>query len=167
MNVFVDTSIVNNLLDLEGHRNSDPTWQENAKYLKLIIEGPVAAGKIRLYVNPSIKQQIDNTNCESRKRKVLSKFYELNLTEFNLTIFPFHFPAKFISKEQATCIQKLCAKHPALLRDQKIIADAAFNDRMDILLTTDKDLAHQVCQVGNVKFLLPKELWEDLTKSNT
>ena len=167
MNVFVDTSIVNNLLDLEEHRENDPNWLENVKYLNLILKGSVAAGSVTLYVNPSIKQQIDNTKDEKRKTKLLEKFREFHFTEFNLTIFPFQFPAKFVSEEQATFIQELYTKHPALLRDQKIIADAAFNDNMDILLTTDKDLAYQVRQVGKVKFLLPKELWEDLTKSNS
>ena len=84
-----------------------------------------------------------------------------------LSILPFQFPTTFVFEEQATFIQQLCTNHPALLRDQKIIADAVFNDNMDILLTTDRNLAHQVRQVGKVKFLLPKELWENLTKSTS
>ncbi len=168
MNVFVDTSIVNNLLDLEENNVSSLNAQD-AKYLKLIFKDYVNANKVILFVSPSVKQQIDNTKEKDKKRRVelLAKFHELHFTEFNLTIFPFQFPAKFISKEQATFIQQLCTKHPALRKDQKIIADAAFNDSIDVLLTTDKDLARQVCQVGKVKFLLPKELWENLTKSNT
>jgi len=105
MNVFVDTSIVNNLLDLEEHRENDPNWLENVKYLNLILKGSVAAGSVTLYVNPSIKQQIDNTKDEKRKTKLLEKFREFHFTEFNLTIFPFQFPAKFVSEEQATFIQ--------------------------------------------------------------
>ena len=71
-----------------------------------------------------------------------------------------------MSKEQVVFIQQLCTKHPGLLRDEKIIADAGFGDNIDVLLTADKKLAHQVRQVGMVKFQLPKELWGDLTKSN-
>jgi hypothetical protein len=166
MNVFVDTSIVNNLLDLEEHRAYDSNRQENVKYLKQILKGPVAVGSVTLYVNPSVKQQIDNTEDEKRKAKLLAKCHEFRFTEFNLTIFPFHFPAKFVSLEQTVFIQQLCTEHPGLLKDEKIIADAGFDDNIDVLLTTDKKLAHQVGHVGKVKFLLPKELWEDLTKSN-
>ncbi|MDP2931216.1 MAG: hypothetical protein Q8O05_01805 [Chloroflexota bacterium] len=163
MNVFVDTSIVNNLLELNEHRKSNQNWEADARYLKLIIESK----EVTLYVNPSVKQQIENTHDEILKVNLLEKFKGLHYTEFNLTIFPFHFPAKFLSEEQKAFIQQLCTRHPALLRDQKIIADAAFNDNIDVLLTTDKKLAHQVRRVGKVKFLLPKELYEDLTKLNS
>jgi hypothetical protein len=166
MDVFVDTSIVNNLLDLEEHRAYDSNWKENVKYLKQILKGPVAIGSVTLYVNPSVKQQIDNTEDEERKARLLAKFHGFRFTEFNLTIFPFHFPAKFLSEEQAVFIHQLCMEHPGLLKDEKIIADAGFGDNIDVLLTTDENLAHQVGSVGKVKFLLPKELWEDLTKSN-
>ena len=43
--------------------------------------------------------------------------------------------------------------------DRKILADSAFNKDMDILLTTDRDLA-ELKQFGTVKIMLPKELWE-------
>ena len=164
MNVFVDTSIVNNLLDLE-ESNASSLGEQDAKYLRLILKDYVNANKVTLFVNPSVKQQIDNTKDEKRMAELHAKFHELHFTEFNLTIFPFRFPARFISKEQSTFMQQLCAKHPALLKDRKIIADAAFNDRIDILLTTDKEMAHQVRQVGKVKFLLPKEFWGYLNKS--
>ena len=168
MNVFVDTSIVNNLLDLEENNVSNLSAQD-AKYLKLILKGYVNPNKVTLFVNPSVKQQINNTEDERRKGKLLEKFNECHFTEFNLTIFPFHFPAKFMSDNEAAFIDQLCAKHPALLKDKKIIGDVAFNDNdnIDVLLTTDKDLAHQVSQVGKVRFRLPKELWEDLTNSHS
>jgi len=35
VNVFLDTSIVNYILDLENERK-DKIWQENIKYLKLL-----------------------------------------------------------------------------------------------------------------------------------
>lgn len=160
MNVFIETSIVNNLLDLEARRPNDATGQENTKYLELLLSGPVATKEMTFYVNPSVKWQINNTKDEQRKEALLAKFKEFQFTELNLTIFPFHFPAKFISEEQSALIEQLCKEHPALSRDRKIIADAAFNENIDILLTADKKLAHQVCQLGKVKFMLPKELWD-------
>ena len=160
MNVFVETSIVNNVLDLEEKRQNNLTWQENIKYLKLLLSGPVATGDVIFYVNPSVKWQINNTKVEQRKNGLLAKFEEFQFIEFNLTIFPFHFPATFVTEEQAALVDELCKEHPALFKDNKIIADAAFNDNIDVLLTTDKDLAHQVCQLGKVKFMLPKELWD-------
>ncbi|MFH0846947.1 MAG: hypothetical protein V1894_02670 [Chloroflexota bacterium] len=138
--------------------------EQDAKYLKMLLTDYVTSSKVTFFVNPSVKQQVDNTKDEKRRAVLLVKFHELHFTEFNLTVFPFHFPATFISKEQANFIDQLCTKHPKLLRDQKIIADAGFNDNIDVLLTTDKKLANQVRQVDHVKFQLPKELWEDLTK---
>lgn len=160
MNVFIETSIVNNLFDLEVRRPDDATGQENTKYLVLLISGPVTNKEMSFYVNPSVKWQINNTKDDQRKEALLAKFMGFQFTEFNVTIFPFYFPAKFISKEQSVLIEQLCREHPALSRDRKIIADAAFNENIDILLTTDRDLAHQVCQLGQVKFMLPKELWD-------
>jgi len=160
MNVFVETSIVNNVLDLEEKRQNNLTWKENIKYLKLLLGRPVATGDMVFYVNPSVKWQINNTKVKQRKEGLLDKFKEFQFIEFNLTIFPFRFPATFITKEQSVLIKQLCTAHPALGKDRKIIADAAFNKNIDVLLTTDKDLARQVCQLGKVKFMLPKELWD-------
>lgn len=101
MNVFIETSIVNNVLDLEERRPNETTGQENVKYLKLLLSGPVATGDMTFYVNPSVRWQINNTKDEQRKEGLLAKLKEFQFTEFNLTIFPFHFPAKFISKEQS------------------------------------------------------------------
>ncbi len=162
MNVFIETSIVNNVLDLEESRPNDTTGQENIKYLELLLSEPVVTGEMIFYTNPSVKWQINNTKDEQRKEGLLTKFKEFQFTEFNLTIFPFHFPATFISKEQSALINELCKEHPALSRDKKIMADAGFNENIDVLLTTDKDLAHQVRQLGKVKFMLPKELWDSI-----
>ena len=160
INVFVDTSIINNLFDLEQPRDDHPTWTQNVEYIELLLSGPISSGKIVLYVNPSVKQQISNTPDAKRRQELLSRFDELKLEEFNLTRFPFSFPGTFASKEQVDLIDSICIRHPKLERDWKIIGDAAFNDKIDILLTTDKKLAHQVAKIGKVSFMLPKELWE-------
>ena len=160
MNVFIETSIVNNVLDLEEKRQNNLTWKENIKYLKLLLSRPVATGDMIFYVNQSVKWQINNTKVKQRKEGLLAKFNEFQFTEFNTTVFPWCFPVTFLSKDQSALLDKLCKEHPALSRDEKIMADAAFNKNIDVLLTTDKDLAHQVCQLGKVKFMLPKELWD-------
>ena len=162
MNVFIDTSIVNHVLDLEERRLGNKTWQENIKFLKFLLTGPVTNGDMTLYVNPSVMWQIENTRDEERKKALQTKCKEFQFAEFNLTVFPFRFPATFISEEQATLIEQLCKNHPALSKDRKIIADGAFNEKIDVLLTTDTDLAHQVRKLGKVKFMLPKELWESI-----
>jgi hypothetical protein len=160
MNVFIDTSIVNYMLELNKPRPNDTTWQDNIKYIEQLINGPVANGDIIFYVNPSVNSQINNTKNKKRKMVLLSKFKEFKFKEFNVTIFPFRFPATFISKKQSTMLNDLCTKHPALSNDRKIIADSAFNKNIDVLLTTDTNLAHQVKHLDGVKFMLPKELWD-------
>ena len=85
---------------------------------------------------------------------------EFKFTEFNMTIFPFSFPAHFLSTTQKAQIQKLCMQHPALARDKKILADAAFSERIDVLLPTDRDLISQGAQLGRVSIMLPKQLWD-------
>ena len=162
MNVFIETTIINNILDLEGNRPTNTTWQDNIKYLKLLLDRLVDVGDMTFYVNPTVKWQINNTKDEQRKEGLLANFKEFQFTEFNITYFPFYFPAKFLTKEQSVLIKQLCKEHPALSKDRKIIADAGFNENIDVLLTTDKDLAHQVRQLGKVKFMLPKELWDSI-----
>ncbi len=76
MNVFLETSIVNNILDLEEKRQNNLTWQQNMKYLKLLLSKPVATGDMTFYVNPSVKWQINNTKVKQRKNRLLAKFKE-------------------------------------------------------------------------------------------
>jgi hypothetical protein len=160
INIFLDTSIVNNLLDLDKQKNNDSTWGKNVSFLKMLIGGPVASGDMVLYVNPSVKHQINDTNDKKRKEELLIKFDEFKFEEFNLTIFPFSFPATFVTKEQIDLIETICKEHSKLERDRKIMSDAAFNEKIDALLTTDRKLAHQVRRIGKVRFMLPEELWE-------
>jgi len=85
MNVFLDTSIVNRILDLQDTR-SDKEWE-----------------------------QVRNTRELERRRK--------------------------------------------LTPDEKILADAAFNERVDILLTTDRKLARKFPLLRGVRVMLPCDLW--------
>ena len=160
MNVFIDTSIVNCILDIEEDRPEDLIWQQDIKYIKLLLDGPVSRGEITFYVTPTVKWQIENTEDDKRRKGLQTIFEKFQFTEFNITVFPFHFPAKFISEEQGVLIEKICAEHPKLSLDRKIIADSAFDDNIDILLTTDRKLARQVGQIGKVRFMLPRQLWD-------
>ena len=133
MNIFIETSIVNNILDLNEKR-TNLFGKNQTECLRLILE-EASTGKVSLFINPSVLEQINNTPDETRKRKLLQKCKGFKFEEFNLTIFPFTFPATFITQEQSAFVDKICKKHPALVRDQKIIADAGFNDKMDVLLS--------------------------------
>ncbi len=163
MNVFLDSNIIDRIIG-PGNKQDDATWKEDIKYIKYLISGPVDSADIRLFVNPSVKQQILKTPDFNHREALLNEFEKYYFTEFNLTIFPFQFPATFISKWQETELNRLCKQHPNLEKDKKIIGDAAFNQdvRIDILLTADRDLARQVGRIGKLEIVLPKQLWERL-----
>jgi hypothetical protein len=158
MNVFLDTSIVNRILYLEDTR-SDEKWKQDRKYLIKLLNGPVAGGTMTFVVNPTVMSQIRDTPELERRKKLTSIAEQFKFTEFNMTISPFSFPARFLSKEQKDEIQKTCSQYPSLVRDQKILADAAFNERIDILLTTDRKLARKVHLLRGIKVMLPADLW--------
>lgn len=158
VNVFVDTCIVNRVLDLEKSR-PDHQWQEDRKYLLELQRGPVASGIIKLFINPSVMSQVKATEEPERREALINIATRFKFTEFNMTIFSFRFPARFLSPAQKAKIQQLCTGHPNLIPDEKILADSAFNEGMDVLLTTDRHLA-KLQQLGTVKIMLPKELWE-------
>lgn len=159
MNIFLDTSIVNRILDLDETR-PDAHWEEDRAYLNNLLNGPVSGGTMTFLVNPTILSQIRDTPDFERRRRLSSVAERFRFTEFNVTIFPFSFPARFLSKEQKDEIQGICSRYPSLVRDQKILADAAFGEEIDVLLTTDRELAHKVPLLGRLKVMLPRDLWE-------
>ncbi|MBA7596251.1 hypothetical protein ES703_03221 [subsurface metagenome] len=161
MNVFLDTCIVNRVLDLEAS-SPDPKWQEDREYLQRLVNGPAASATMTLFVNPSVISQIEATSEPERRNALLSAVQQFKFTEFNVSIFPFSFPVRFLSTAHKAEIQQLCMDHPALANDEKILADSAFNENMDVLLTTDRDIARKVPQLGRVKVMLPKQLWDYL-----
>ena len=159
MNVFADTCIVNRILDLEA-TPPHSKWEEDQEYLRQLLSGPVASGTMKLFINPTVISQIEATKDTERRDALLSTVQQFEFTKFNMTIFPFHFPAKFLSEAQKAESQQLCVTYPALERDEKILADSAFNETIDVLLTTDRDLARKVPQLDKVKVMLPKQLWD-------
>jgi len=158
VNVFIDTCIVNRVLDSDDSR-PDHKWEEDRKYLMKLQCSPVTSGIIKLFVNPSVMSQVKATRDPERRKALIAMAKQFQFTEFNVTIFPFSFPARFVSQVQKANIQQLCVEHPKLAPDEKILADSAFGDNMDILLTTDRDLV-KLQQLGTVKIMLPEELWK-------
>ncbi len=75
-----------------------------------------------------------------------------------------------LSKEQAEILDKIC-DYPSLRKDKKIIADAAFCESIDILLTTDrnhlanKEFNLQASKILDLKIFTPKELFEYISKN--
>lgn len=159
MNVFLDTSIVNRILDLEEIR-PDVLWEQDRAYLNNLLDGPVSGGTMTFLVNPTVMSQIRDAPDFERRRRLISVAERFRFTEYNLTIFPFSFPARFLSKEQKVEIQGICSQYPSLIRDQKILADAAFGEGIDVLLTTDRELAYKIPLLGQLKVMLPLDLWE-------
>lgn len=158
LNVFVDTCIVNRILDLEESR-PDREWEEDRKYLMELQSGPVVSGIIKLFVNPSVMRQVKATTVPERREALVNIAKQFKFTEFNMPSFPFSFPARFFSTAQKAKIRQLCLERPYLRKDRKILADSAFNKDMDVLMTTDRDLA-KLQQLGTVKIMLPRELWQ-------
>ena len=155
MNVFFDSCIVNDLIDI-GKPKSNLPLQENAKYIELIIKSPAVFG----IVSPIVKRQLEMTPDEKRREELISKYNEFHFKEFVGGLeFPLRFPLTFMSKQQEEIITELYEKRPPLRSDLDIIRDAAFIKDIDVLLTADKKLAG-LKMIGKVKFLLPKELWD-------
>ena len=71
MNIFVETSIVNNILDLNEKR-TDLFGKKQMDCLRLILEES-SAGKISLFINASVIEQINNTKDEKRRKDILLK----------------------------------------------------------------------------------------------
>ena len=159
MNIFLDTSIANRILDLKETR-PDPRWEQDRVYLNKLLKGPVARGTMIFLVNPTVMSQIRDTPDFKRRRRLVSIAKRYKFTEFNMSIFPFSFPARLLSKKQKDEIQSICSQYPSLINDQKILADAAFGEGIDVLLTTDGELVRKVPQLGWPKVMLPRDLWE-------
>ena len=73
INVFVDTSIVNRILEIDKSTVRDTIYEEDRLYISKIIEY-VKKGIVRLIVNPSVKQEIKNTTDPKRKGELLALF---------------------------------------------------------------------------------------------
>ena len=171
ISIFVDTSIINRLCDIDIEKTT-ALYEEDRKFLSEISKRP----NVRFLVNPSIKQEIENTQDQRRREELLNAFSKYPFISFNKSIWgktkygkekSFTFPAHFLSPEEEEFCEELERKFPCLEDDMKIIADGIFNRDIDILLSTDphiyRDLAKFVLDKNiRVKIFNPKECFDYL-----
>lgn len=139
--VFVDTSTVNKMLVIHEKRANDAKHEEDRDYLARIIEKYANPGKIRLWVNPSVEQEIESTECLEKRALLREQFSRLSFTPFTTTLFPIVFGpegATFLTDEQKSQLRDLYEEIPSYRKDEKIFADSAFNSRVRFLLSTDR-----------------------------
>ena len=155
---FVDTNIVNKILDIDTIKVDDPKYEEDRLYLSRIVEDYVEKGTVRLIVNPSVKQEIENTKNPQRRGQLLAKLTQFHFTPYNKTVFPFTFPAKFVTEDEKRRIAELCEKVRDFEKDEKIFLDAVSNSDIDILLTADREhLADKGLNTKGQSVVTPKE----------
>ncbi len=171
-NVFVDTSIVNRILEIDKSTVRDTIYEEDRLYISKIIEY-VKKGIVRLIVNPSVKHEIENATDPKRKRELLALFDQFHFTPYDKWIFPIVFPVHFVTKEEKVVLGELRKKIKGFRKDAKIFLDAAANSQVEILLTTDRQ--HLACIElrdyiadkkldAEIKIFTPKELYEHLKR---
>ena len=172
INVFVDTSIVNRILEIDKIEVRDALYEEDRLYLSKIIEY-VEKGIVRLIVNPSVKREIENTADPEKKGELLTLFDQFHFTPYNKSIFPIAFPVHFVTKEEKVVLGVLRKKIKVVRKDEKIFLDAAANSQVEILLTTDREhlacikLRDYIADKGfnaEIKIFTPIELHEELQK---
>jgi len=172
INVFVDTSIVNRILEIDKSTVRHTIYEEDRLYISKII-GYVKKGIVRLIVNPSVKHEIENATDPKRKRELLALFDQFHFTPYNKWIFPIVFPVHFVTKEEKVVLGELRKKIKGFRKDAKIFLDAAANSQVEILLTTDRQ--HLACIElrdyiadkkldTEIKIFTPKELYEYLKR---
>jgi len=128
-------------------------------------------GIVEVFVNPSIKAQLDKTPDPLKKKQLLDLFNQFQFTSYNKTIFPFTFPVRFVTPEEKRILIELRERIKGFRNDDKIFLEAAANPQIEILLTTDRE--HLACVKlrdyladkglnAEIKILTPKELYEYL-----
>lgn len=171
--VFVDTSIVNRILDIGIEKSKDILYEEDRHYLSKIMQEYVDKGIVQLFANPSIKLEIENTSDHQRKQELLTEFKNYHFTDFNKTVFPFSFPATFVTEEEKLILEELRTKIKNFNKDAKIFLDAVSNSQIDALVTADRE--HLACiEVrgyvvkkldARVEIFTPKEFYEYIRKN--
>ena len=61
ISVFVDTTTVNRILDIAVEKSDDPRYEEDRAYLSQIVANYAKKGIVQLIVNPTVKNEIENT----------------------------------------------------------------------------------------------------------
>jgi len=169
--VFADTSIINRILDIRITRPKDCRWEEDRQYLYRLQQDYIKKGVVNLTVNPSIKLEIEKTADPQRRKQLLALFNKFHFISYNKTIFPFRFPAHFVTGEEKSDLKELCRKSRGFKKDEKIFLDAVSSRCVEVLLTTDrkhlttKETRNYLKDKGLdkvVKIMKPKELYEYL-----
>ena len=171
--VFVDTSTVNRILDVEESRPENLPYEEDRKYLPKILENYVNKDIVQLFVNPSVKLEIENTPDPQRRGQLLDVYNQFHFTSHNKTIFGFSFSAIFVKNEEELMLEELRTKIKDFDKDAKPFLDAVSNSQIEVLLTTDREhLANEKLRNflrskgldKKVKVFTPKEFFEYLEK---
>ncbi|MGB5932995.1 MAG: hypothetical protein WBH57_08005 [Anaerolineae bacterium] len=169
--VFVDTSTVNRMLDIDVRNDNDSQYEEDREYLTRVVEQYAKSDIVRFIVNPTVKGEIENTKDPRRRTRLLDLFDQLHFTSYNISVFPLHFPVAFLTEEEKRTLKEIFQDIPSFKKDEKIFADAVFNSQIEVLLTTDRQhLANdtfrsRIQRKGldeKIKVCTPKELFEHL-----
>ena len=171
--IFVDTSTVNTVFNMD---KKAPAFsyndEEDRLYLSKIVKQYAKNDVVRLIVNPTVEQEIKRTPDLQKRDALLMRFNQFYFTSYNKTIFPFRFPATFLASEEKEALKQIFEDLPKKFKkDKKILADAVFNQKIELLLTTDRKtlanyrLRNRLESVGlhkKIKVFTPKELFEHL-----
>jgi predicted nucleic acid-binding protein len=169
-NVFIDTSTVNRIKDLDVKKNNIK-YEEDRQYLSKIMQEYVVQNLVEFFVNPSIKHEIDNTSDANTRKDLVEVFNKFHYTEYNKTIYPFHFPAWYVTEEEKLVLDELKVKIKNFEKDAKPFLDAISNSQVNILLTTDRkhlacvELRGYLTQNNletSIQIFTPKEFYEYL-----
>ena len=170
--VFVDSSIVNRILEIGTSEVKDASYEEDRIYLSKIM-GYVEKGIVKLIVNPSVKHEINKTSNHTRREELLDIFNQFHFTSYNKTIFPFVFPVRFVTPEEKIVLGELRKTIKGFSKDAKIFLEATANSQVEILLTTDRKhlaclkLRDYITDKGldtEIKIFTPKEFYGYLSK---
>jgi hypothetical protein len=172
INAFVDTNIVNRILDIEISKPSDLLYEEDRLYLSKIIEEYVKKDIVIFIANPTIKQQIEATKDLIKRDQLLDKLAQFHFTSFNKTVFPFTFPGTFVTEKEKNILNELESIMPkGFKKDSKVFLDSLGNEEIEVLLTTDRDdlakkkLREYITTNGlasDIKIFTPKNCYEYL-----
>lgn len=157
--VFVDTATVNRILDIKHQWTQNPLYEEDRTCLSQIVEQYVRKGLVRLIVNPSVEREINNTKSRKRRQQLLNTFSQLSFTPYNKTVFPFAFPAHFVTEEEKAMLDGIRRGISGFEKDEKMFLDALSNSEVDVLLTTDRQhLADKGLDAYGLLIFTPKQL---------
>jgi len=134
---FVDTSTVNRILEKDTKEVKGALYEEDRLYLSKIMEY-VEKGSVQLVVNPSVKREIERTLDTHKKNQLLALLGQFHFLPYNKTIFPFTFPAYFITPDEKRDLAELCRKIKGFQRDARIFIEAVSSSQVEVLLTTDR-----------------------------